>query len=336
MQVTTKEVTNFSYIDAAVIERVKEDHSPHDSEKQKAKEDSRVIVAGFPIDDPDVEKAALDALIAKRNKSIKTFIDDRLIVVEKLMAVGIETLAVVPKLAWADICHKAGLVVMSPDTGGNICISREAVVRYGSRKAAEDAAKKDHAAYVRSLFPKTMQAGMYAKVVLPAPPEDVAAILLKAKKLKLNVAAVPEAIRFVQTPTELYDNATVDPKDEWARRQGYADYKDWVKRDPIVFHDHGTASAIIAQFGDFPIEKEVVDMVMAGNDLIPETVEAMPLTSGLFTSDSTHMTYQRMIYEQQRALAGQQRYAGLGGQMATTQMAGAGGIGMATTQYYQT
>lgn len=322
------EVINFDYIDAAVVNRVKEDDTPRENERERAKNVSREIIAGFPVYDPQMEREMLDSLIAKRNKSIKTFIDDRLVVVEKLRAIDIKVLAVVPRLAWANICHRAGLVVMSPDKQGNVTISREALVRFGSLKAAEDAAKRDHAAYVRALFPQTMQAGAYAKVVLPNPPEDVAAILLKAKSLKLNVAAVPEAIRFVQSPTELYDNATIDPKDEWARRQGYADYRDWVKRDPIVFHDHGTASAIIAQFGDFPIEKAVVDMVMAGNDLIPESPTSMPMTSSFFDArnDGVDTTYQRMTYEQQRMLAEQQRYAGLGGQIATTQFS-AGGIG---------
>ncbi len=158
--------------------------------------------------------------------------------------------------------------------------------------------------------------------MLPTPPADVVATLLKARTLALNVAAVPEAVRFVQSPTELYTSATVNPQDEWARRQGYADYADWVKRDPIVFHDHGTASAIIAQFGDFPIEKEVVDMVVAGNDLIPQSpTQATTLgmlsggyASGLITGNGSNsantagMMYQEMLRQQQMLMVGGNRF----------------------------
>lgn len=314
-----KEITSFDYIDAAVMKRVKPDEEARDTDRKEAKDGSRVIVAGFPVYDPDTEKKMLDKIIAKRNKSITQFIDHRKEVTKKLGDLGVKPLAVVPRKAWADICHQTGLVVMAPDAQGNVTISRSALQRYGSAAKASAAAEKDHAAYVRALFPRTPEGGMAAKVVLPTVPEDVAAILLKARSLSLNLAAVPEAVRFVQTPTELYNSATVNPQDEWARRQGYADYKDWIKRDPIVFHNHGVATAVIAQFGDFPIEKAVVDLVMAGDNLIPDQPEkaaTVTMVGGygglndLYSSGlnqamrDMQIEQQRMIYEARRQMTG--------------------------------
>ena len=59
------------------------------------------------------------------------------------------------------------------------------------------------------------------------------------------MAAVPEAIGFEKAPSTLFG-------EEYDRRVAAGIY------DPIVYHEHGSAVAIIAQFGDFPIEKEAV------------------------------------------------------------------------------
>ena len=103
-----------------------------------------------------------------------------------------------------------------------------------------------------------------AQVVLPEPPRDVAATLLKARGLSLKTAAAREAIAFAEAPAMIY-----------ARSFGEAlklDDQNWQQvrqeNDPIVFLEKGTAVAIIAQFGDFPIEKEMVDAALFGADLI--------------------------------------------------------------------
>jgi len=103
-----------------------------------------------------------------------------------------------------------------------------------------------------------------AQVVLPEPPRDVAATLLKARGLSLKTAAAREAIAFAEPPAMIY-----------ARSFGEAlklDDQNWQQvrqeNDPIVFLEKGTAIAIIAQFGDFPIEKEMVDAALFGADLI--------------------------------------------------------------------
>lgn len=306
---TLKEISNFDYIDAQVMERVKPDHEPRDVEREKAKEQARVFAAGFLISDPDQERAALDKLIADRNKSIQTFIDDRSKVRMKLDKLGIKPLAVVPSKAWSAICQQAGLVVMHPNAQGKITVSYTAIKKYATAKQLEDWAKVNHAGYVKELLPWEPHQGIPASLVLPTPPADVAAILLKAKALDLHVAAEPEAVQFVETPTELWNN-TKHPKDEWARRQGYADYADWVKRDPIVFHQEGTAAAVIAQFGDFPIEKKVVDLVMAGDNLIPDQPEKLTVAAGSYTSlfgagggaqNMRDVIYQQMLEGQERS-----------------------------------
>lgn len=279
---TVKDPATFDYIEAAVMDRVKPDLRPRDKEREKAKEQSRTFIAGFPVNDPDKEKKALDDMIEARNASVRAFIADRKHARGKLEEVGIKPLAVVPSKAWADICQKAELIVLSPNNDGKAVVSRAALARYGSAAEAERAAARSYPTFVKSLFPTVPENGMLASVILPTPPQDVADILLKAKGFSLHVAAVPEAIRFTQTPTDLYKGATQHSRDEWAQRQGYADYADWVRRDPIVFWNHGTASAVIAQFGDFPIEKKVVDIVMEGDSLIPEKVgEAMLNPQGL-------------------------------------------------------
>lgn len=42
---------------------------------------------------------------------------------------------------------------------------------------------------------------------------------------------------------------------QWEREQRA------IRRDPILYLSMGSAVAIIGQFGDFPIEKEIVDRV---------------------------------------------------------------------------
>lgn len=338
-----REITSLDYIDAAVLDRVKPDTSARDTELKGAKEAARTFIAGFMLHDLDKERATLDALIAKRNKSIEDFIADRGAVTKKLEALGIKPLAVVPLKAWADICDKTGLVVMFPDNEGKVTVSARACQRHGSPQAAEMAAKKDYAAYVRSLFPRQREAGFQASVVLPTPPAEVAEILFKARSLlTLGVAAVPEAIRFVQTPAELY-RATSNPKDEWARRQGYADYADWVRRDPIVFHNHGTASAIIAQFGDFPIEKQIVDLVIAGNDIIPEAPQqaiTAATVGGYTTINDPYLQHARLfqleLERQQQQMMAQRGLMGLATTSGTTSAtnAGYGLLGRQMTQRF--
>jgi len=106
-----------------------------------------------------------------------------------------------------------------------------------------------------------------ARVQLPVPPIDVAQIVLKVHNanLKLRVAAEPDAIQIDGGLSKMFDTAI---NDLFAQEAA-------VRRDPILYITNGKdeyghiierddyAVAIIAQYGDFPIEKEVVDKLIA-------------------------------------------------------------------------
>lgn len=100
--------------------------------------------------------------------------------------------------------------------------------------------------------PDLEESELRARVILPSPPAETAAVLLKARMLNLKVAAVADAIGFAEMPGSMFAR-------EYNRR---------LKTDPIVYHEHGTAVAIIAQFGDFPIEERVVNEVVNSEHLI--------------------------------------------------------------------
>lgn len=292
-----------------------------DSVRAEAKAKARKIIGGFRIHDENAERQALDEMIEDRRKRVQAFIDDRKAVREKLAALGVTPLAVCPKNAWLALCRAAGLYVLAPDKEGKVYFSRSAWAglpsdREGSRRPAVEAlAKSDWKGFLERMFPSGASGapnedGWKATLVLPEPPADVAEVLIKAQPLKLQVAAVPEAIRFAETPTELLNQ---NPKDAWAQAQGYEDYADWLKRDPIVFTEHGTASAIIAQFGDFPIEQEVLDTVVKADLLIGERVTGVEPASypgaslaqaALTENDLLRMYREQMAVSMQNVLMG--------------------------------
>lgn len=71
--------------------------------------------------------------------------------------------------------------------------------------------------------------------------------------MALNVAAVPEAIRFDQSISSIFFSHVIEQ----------VRYEEALRRDPIVYVEQSPATAILAQFGDFPIERELVDRVVA-------------------------------------------------------------------------
>lgn len=272
--------TSFEYIDSVMDKAVEAQMANprlSDKEKQEAATKSRKLIAGFRVQDEEAEKNHLDAMVAQRRKALTKFIDDRKIVREKLQARGITPLAVCPTEAWDQICIKAGLFILSPDTNNKVSFNHSALIaRYNVKTFAKEI-ERNWGGFLRTIFPnqlaKASQGYYNLTVQLPDPPADVAKTLVKAHGLKMRTAAVAEAISFVENPGQIWAAASANEKDLWARAQGYADYADWVKRDPIVFHDHGTATAIIAQFGEFPIEKEVVDAVVGLDDLVSDKLE---------------------------------------------------------------
>ena len=123
-------------------------------------------------------------------------------------------------------------------------------------------ARKPHQAVLERLLPggaSPQDSDLRVKVALPPPPDDVAQTLLKAKGLTLHVAAVPEAIAFAE------------PIEDVLRRESarMIDSPEWrLMHDPIIYIEQGSAIAVIAQFGDFPIEQGVVNEVVNSEYLL--------------------------------------------------------------------
>lgn len=102
------------------------------------------------------------------------------------------------------------------------------------------------------------------KLELPAPPVSVAEILIRAQRggLTLRIAAEADAVSFQGGVEKMLG-------DEY-RRMLRAE--EAIRRDPIVFIDYGgkqatyvdnsAVIAVIAQFGDFPIEQKVLNEVV--------------------------------------------------------------------------
>lgn len=284
--------TNLAYIDDVMdraIEREADAPTVPRADRESANRNARKIIGGFRIHDEMAERKSLDDLIEKRRQSIKQFREDRLTIRNKLAKVGVAPLAVCPTGAWLKVCKDAGLFILSPNSQGQVGYS---VKGFESLKGFQDSrvnayAKEDWPRFLKMMFPDNVSlpfsdAARYshfdrpaATLILPDPPADVAAILCKAQGFTLTVAAVADAIGFVESPSDIANAANTDPKDLWAQKQGFADYADWVKRDPIIFTEHGSATAIIAQFGDFPIEQAVVDAAVASDDFISSKPLAM-------------------------------------------------------------
>lgn len=266
-------MSSLAYIDDTLDRAIQRDPQPTKSDRDKAARSAVKVVAGFHIKDEVAERAALDKLIAGRKALIERFVADRSAVRGKLADLGITPLAVVPTGAWNAICKQAGLFVLWTDAAGKVPIARDAMRGWGTEREFIYACKNNWVSILDRLFPnKTVTPNdrnpARATLVMPQPPADVAAVLLKAFNLSLKVAAVADAIAFKETPEQLY-------RAEVARQEQEARYREGLRNDPIVFHEHGTAAAIIAQFGDFPIEKQVVDAVAASDDLIPEKPSAV-------------------------------------------------------------
>lgn len=300
-------MTSLAYIDGATSAAViKELDRPTIDDKARAEIKTKASkrIAGFQVYDQAAENKMLDEMIADRRARLETFIEDRKKVRESLTSLGVTALAVLPTVAWSDICQRAKLFRFSPNAQNKVRIDRMNFhLMYGGKaKEAEAGAKAGWTGFLLSLFPAYSEAhqdghGHTATLVLPNPPADVVEILIKAQSRKLQVAAVADAIRLLESPSELVAHTAFTERDLWARAQGYADMADWVKRDPIVYTEEGTATAIIAQFGEFPIEKQVVDFVVASGKLIPDKISALsPLAYSSAPMSMTGLAdYQRQM-----------------------------------------
>lgn len=293
---TVPEIASFEYIEQMLDKALAKKTEPSKAQRDEAKKASREVVAGFPVYDEAKERAALDAFVAQREKAITAFIEDRKAVRKKLGDLGVEPLAVVPIKAWNDICTKADLMILQPDTDGRISLNGYNIQNeWKQDKDIEAAARVNHNEYVRKVLSFRDVGGMYgargaykATIVLPEPPADVIEKLIKVKSLSLKTAAVLDAIRFAETPTQIRRGAVA----------AWQAYQDWIKNEPIIYHEHGTAAAIIAQFGDFVIEKQAVDAAMEADELIPNSV-GQALISPAMDGRSVSLAEYARIYGQQ-------------------------------------
>lgn len=295
--------TNFAYIDD-VMERAVAAEGAEPTillkDRDAATKNARKLIGGFRVFDKETENKELDLLIAKRKEIVERFRQDRATIRNNLQTAGITPLAICPKSAWHKICRQAGLFIFSPDSKNRVGFTPLGQKQWTAHTITKFA-KNDWKAFLNLLFPDGVaeNSATRATLILPDPPADVAEILIKAQKFTLAVAAVPEAIRFAETPAELLQ-ASSNPKDLWAQEQGYADYADWVKRDPIIFTQHGSAIAVIAQFGEFPIEKQIVDAVVSTKDLLSEEPTIQERTGGFF--DAAEMYAQQILDLQQETI----------------------------------
>lgn len=303
--------TNLAYIDD-VMERAiaAEAVAPTipQADKDAATKRGRKIIGGFRVHDGAAEARALDEIIWKRKAAIEKFRTDRAAIRDQLSKLGVTPLAICPTGAWYKICRDAKLYILSPNAEGQVFISRGAFNGY-AENSIDRQASKNWTDFLDHLFPdgRSLNDGHRATLILPDPPEDVADILCKAQSLTLIVAAVGEAIRFAEKPSELM-KSSAHPKDAWAREQGYEDYQDWLKRDPIVFAEHESATAIIAQFGEFPIEQDVVDAAIKADTLLtdkPSSTEYLLAFSAVSTGGMIEAYYRHM----QSLIADQHRNA---------------------------
>ena len=132
------------------------------------------------------------------------------------------------------------------------------------RNVAAYLAGKSWAEVLRDLAPEgELWNGSYtAKVTLPTPPVEVAEIILKAHKagMRLRVAAEADAISF-----DLQEVFQQNYQLELAREEA-------ARRDPIIYVQsrddvYVGAVAVLAQFGDFPIERAVIARIAKSENL---------------------------------------------------------------------
>lgn len=106
-----------------------------------------------------------------------------------------------------------------------------------------------------------------ARLLLPTPPDDVTETLHRVQGMKgLSTAIVEDGFRFVELPSSFFEgsihqdvhNRQIDRQNKREERRRIRMARD---RDPIVYIENEGCVAIVAQFGEFPIERGVVETV---------------------------------------------------------------------------
>lgn len=117
----------------------------------------------------------------------------------------------------------------------------------------------------KELWPdlKEPENGENIRIALPEPPTDVQERLIAAERarLPLNIAVVGDAIAFKEPVADVLVGIRGKYWDEVERLEA-------LNRDPIAYVIEGTAVAIIDQYGEFPIEKDVINKVINSEHLV--------------------------------------------------------------------
>ncbi len=118
---------------------------------------------------------------------------------------------------------------------------------------------------IKELWPdlKEPSKGADIRISLPEPPAEVQERLIAAERarLPLNIAVVGDAIAFKEPVADVLVGIRGKYWDEVERREA-------LDRDPIAYVIEGTAVAIIDQYGEFPIEREVMNRVINSEHLV--------------------------------------------------------------------
>lgn len=263
--------TDFAYIDGAVMEACRAHAAaPAIDRDETLKIRATRVVAGFHLHDPALEEEIVAEAVVQQQGAVAAFEADRAEAIKTCSDRGFEPLAVVPAAVWRNLCEATGLFRLHPTKEGVVPYNRRAFSNVKDERGMTGAAQVEWMAenrrdeFLRQLFPGGVSAPhdegyiFSVQLVMPIPPADVADTLLKARDLDLKVATVAEAIAFKETPAEIYDRMAVVRE---ARAKALRD-------DPIIYFEQGCAVAIVAQFGDFPVEKEVVDRIVEGQSLM--------------------------------------------------------------------
>jgi len=147
------------------------------------------------------------------------------------------------------------LISAALGTGAATAYVSRSICRFVNRASHKELLALCFPAYTDGTHPGLQKIALTrARIALPEPPPEVTALLARARGLELFTAAEPDAIRFVESPTDLLNRLRKE-------------HEERLRADPIIYLQHGSAVAIIAQFGDFPIEQRVVDEVLGASYL---------------------------------------------------------------------
>lgn len=234
-------------------------------------------IAGFDVVDEGAREKLLADARAENKKTVGLYRQNRKKLINKLADLGVTALASLPTPAWRSICRQSGLFIIDTPSGQVVLSMTEAFKPLIAAAAGNN--KKQVTWQVRNyldttpwedvltgfsdngVFSNRPRQGYTAdtKIVLPEAPADVQSILIKVSELNPKTAAVSDAIGFT------------DPLDKMiASRWGQVIEAERIAAlrraaDPIVFVEEADVTAIVAQFGDFPIEQEIVEKVAAAD-----------------------------------------------------------------------